>query len=103
MGRRTIGLFESVDLPDSVGAIRVPSGSAQHTGPEHEPLHFLAAGFGDAFVADLTIDHWHLRRLLKRLRHAANGVRYAVAVAVSGLQHIEVEHSGIIHGVSGGI
>src|SRR4030095_2566346 len=92
MRRRTIGLFQSIDLPDSVGSIGVPRRATQHAGPEHEPLNFLAAGFGNALITNLAIDHWHRRRLLKRLRHPADGVRYAVAVAVSGLQHIEIEY-----------
>ena len=65
--------------------------AAEHTTPEHEPLHFLPTRFTDALVADFAVDDRHARRAGVRLGHEMKRVGNAAAIPVAGLQHIEIQ------------
>src|ERR1700738_2641459 len=64
MWRRPERLFRGIHLPDAVGAVGVAGGAIQYRSPEHEPLHLLPARLHNAFIADLTHKHRHLRSAL---------------------------------------
>src|SRR5580692_1555467 len=95
--RKPIRLFTRVHLPDSVGAISVPAVPAQNSRPEHEALYFFAAGLHNALVTHFSNQHRHLGAGSERAIHGLDGVGHALAVAVTRLQHVEVEHRWIVH------
>ena len=94
--REAVRFFAGVDLPDAIGAVGVSAIATENGGPEHEALHLLAASFLNAFVANFADDHGHGWTGGQRSIDDLDGVRHAEAVAVAGLQHVEVEHGWIV-------
>jgi hypothetical protein len=93
--RFAVRLFAPIDLPNAVGAVSVPRGSAQQTAPDKESLHVVKARSNDAFVAHFGIDDGHRRSKLDGFSQALDGVWNARAVGMACLQHFEIEHFGI--------
>ena len=100
MRRWPVRLLRGVQLPDSIRSIRVARSAAKHARPEHEALQFLPAGLHDALVAHFAHEHRHFRRARQRARHSLHRVRNTRAVAVTRLEHVEVQHRLILHAVA---
>ena len=97
MRRKPVGLLARIHLPDAVRAVCVSAGSAQQRRPEHEPLHLLPARFLDSLVADFANKNRHFRAGGESAIHGLDSVGHALAVAVPGLKHVEIEHRRIVH------
>src|SRR5262249_29688794 len=70
--------------------------STQYRGPEHEPLNVLPTGSENTLVADFAHEDGHARVARKRSCHLVHSARNTLPATVACLQHVEVEHRGIL-------
>src|SRR4051812_37479758 len=100
MRRRSVGLFGSIELPDSIGPICMPSGTAQHRSPKDESGNFLAVFVQNSFVTYLAHQHRHGRLSREFTGNFVHRVGITLAVRVAGLQHVEIEDGWVFDAVA---
>src|SRR5437764_713529 len=77
-----VRLVLAVQLPDSVGAVRVPRRAGEKGMPRDDAHDVVVAGAENALVADFGVDRRHSRYRRARTAEKVDGRADAAAVAV---------------------